>query len=139
MRRPPFSPREGVFSRGAGRQTVWTGLLIGGLALAVGAWYYFGGRANWQTMVFTSLAFAQIGQAFATRSNSGPVFPLRLRSNPLLLTMALTVFVLQLAVIYLPPLQSFFNTRALYPLDLAVAIGAGVLVFAVLAFGKTRR
>lgn len=139
MRRPPFSPREGVFSRGAARQIVWTGLLIGGLALAVGAWYYFSGRDNWQTMVFTVLAFAQIGQAFATRSNHASIFQLGLRSNPLLLSMALSVFFLQIAVIYLPPLQSFFNTAPLLPLDLVISLGIGLLVFAVIEFEKRRR
>ncbi len=139
MRRPPFSPREGVFSRGAARQIVWSGLLIGGLALAVGAWYYFSGRDNWQTMVFTVLAFAQIGQAFATRSNHASIFQLGLRSNPLLLSMALSVFFLQIAVIYLPPLQSFFNTTPLLPLDLVISLGIGLLVFAVIEFAKRRR
>ncbi len=129
MRRAPYSPREGVFSRGAARQTVWIGLLIGAIGLGLGAWYYFGGRENWQTMVFTSLAFAQIGQALATRSSNASLFQIGLRSNPVLLAMIGVVFVLQLMVVYLPPLQGFFETRPLTLVDILVALGAGVVVF----------
>ncbi len=136
MRRPPYSPKEGVFSRGAARQTIWTGLLIGGLALAIGAWYYFGGRENWQTMVFTSLAFAQIGQALAGRSSQASQLQTGLRSNPLMLAMILVVFVLQLSVVYLPPLQTFFYTQPLLPLDLLIALGIGLVVFTAIEVEK---
>jgi Ca2+-transporting ATPase len=60
MRRPPNSPGEGVFARGAGYQVAWVGIMIGSLALALGAYYFFTGRQQWQTMVFTFLAFAQV-------------------------------------------------------------------------------
>jgi P-type Ca2+ transporter type 2C len=136
MRRPPYSPEEGVLSRGAGVQTLWIGFLIGGLALAVGAWYFFGGQENWQTMVFTSLAFAQVGQALASRSSSASLFTIGLRSNPLMLGMVFAVIVLQLAVIYLPPMQSFFNTSPLSLVDLSVTVAIGLLVFAVIELQK---
>ncbi len=136
MRRPPYAPQEGVFSRGAGRQTAWIGLLIGGLALGLGAWYFYAGRENWQTLVFTALAFAQVGQALAARSSHASLFAIGLRSNPLMLGMVLVVTVLQLLVIYLPPLQGFFNTRPLGLLDLAVALAAGVVVFAAIEAQK---
>lgn len=136
MKRAPYSPREGVFSRGAARQTVWIGLLIGGLGLALGALYYFSGRENWQTLVFTSLAFAQIGQALASRSSTSSLFKVGLRSNPLMLVMILIVFVLQLLVIYLPPLQSFFVTTPLGIVDMLVAVGAGLIVFTAIELEK---
>jgi Ca2+-transporting ATPase len=136
MRRAPYSPREGVFSRGAGLQTAWIGVLIGALVLGVGSWYFFAGRENWQTLVFTALAFAQIGQALASRSGHASLFAIGLRSNPLMLAMVLSVAVLQLLVIYLPPLQAFFNTQALGVLDLGVALGTGVVVFAAIEAQK---
>jgi len=136
MRRPPYSPEEGVFSRGAGMQTAWIGALMGAIGLAVGAWYFFGGRANWQTQVFTSLAFAQIGQALATRSDHVSLFKMGLRSNPLLLGMALLVVGLQLLVVYFPPLQSFFDTMPLSVVDLGVALGIGLVMFAMIEVQK---
>jgi uncharacterized membrane protein (DUF485 family) len=50
--------------------------------------------------------------------------------------MVLTVFVLQLSVIYLPSLQSFFSTKPLSPVDLAIALAVGVIVFAAIEVGK---
>jgi len=136
MRRPPYSPQEGVFSRGAGIQTAWIGVLIGIVTLAVGAWYYFAGRSNWQTLVFTTLAFAQVGQALAARSHRQSLFTIGLRSNLLMLAMALVVVLAQLAVIFLPPLQLFFETQPLAPADLLVAIAVGLLIFAAIELEK---
>jgi len=58
MRRSPYSPKENIFSRGAGKHIAWVGTLIGALALGIGAWYFYAGRETWQTMVFTTLAFS---------------------------------------------------------------------------------
>ncbi len=136
MQRPPYSPDEGVFSRGAGRQTLWVGLLIGALGLGIGSWYYFDGRPEWQTMIFSSLAFAQVGQALASRSSRESLWTLGLGSNPLLLGMAALVTLLQLAVIYLPPVAAFFSVTPLSLPDLLVALGAGVLVVVALELAK---
>jgi Ca2+-transporting ATPase len=136
MRRSPYSPQEGVFSRGAGTQTVWVGALIATMGLGIGAWYFFGGRPEWQTMIFTSLAFAQIGQALASRSSRESLFALGLVSNPLLLGMAALVLILQLAVIYIPPMAAFFNVIPLGMVDLGIAFGAGILVFAGIEIEK---
>jgi len=139
MRRPPYSPKEGVFSRGAGLQTVWVGALIGALGLGVGAWYYFDGRPEWQTMIFTVLAFAQIGQALASRSTRESLFALGLTSNPLLLGMVMLVLGLQLAVIYFPPAAAFFNILPLGLTDLSIALGAGLAVFGLIEMEKLAR
>jgi Ca2+-transporting ATPase len=136
MKRPPYSPREGVFSRGALWQVLWVGTLIGLLALGLGSWYYFTGREQWQTMVFTFLAFAQVFQALASRSEKDSLFKIRLMSNRLLAGMALLVVLLQLAVLYVPFLESFFNIKPLSLCDLSIAISGGILVFLVMEVGK---
>jgi P-type Ca2+ transporter type 2C len=108
MKRKPYSPTEGVFSRGAGVQTLWVGVMIGALALGLGAWYFFTDRPEWQTMIFTSLAFMQVFQALAaariknrcSRSAFGATPPGRL---------ALLVVALQMMVIYVPALANFFE------------------------------
>ncbi|RPH55521.1 MAG: HAD family hydrolase, partial [Chloroflexi bacterium] len=139
MRRPPYSPQEGVFSRGAGTQTIWVGALIGAIGLGLGAWYYFAGRAEWQTMIFTSLAFAQVGQALASRSNKESLFALGLASNPLLLGMSALVLGLQLAVIYIPPVAAFFSVVPLGLADLGICVLAGLLVLAAIEIEKRFR
>ncbi|HSL44804.1 MAG TPA: cation-translocating P-type ATPase [Anaerolineales bacterium] len=139
MKRPPYSPKEGIFSRGAGAQVVWVGILIGALALALGAWYYFTGQEEWQTMVFSFLAFAQVFQALASRSAKDSFFKLGLSGNPLLAGMALLVVVLQLLVIYVPALASFFNVQPLSATDLLIAIGTASLVFLAIEVEKVLR
>jgi Ca2+-transporting ATPase len=139
MNRPPYSPKEGVFSRGAGIQVLWVGALIGALALGLGAWYYFNGREEWQTMVFSFLAFAQVFQALASRSQQDSFFKRGLSGNLLLAGMALLVTGLQLLVIYVPALSSFFNVVPLPGIDLLIAIGSGAVIFAAMEIEKAVR
>ena len=82
MQRPPNDPESGILSGRYGRQTALIGVAIGAIALAVGFAYHAADRPEWQTMVFTTLAFLQIGQALATRSSTEPIWRLGLRSNP---------------------------------------------------------
>ena len=139
MKRPPYSPKEGVFSRGGWLQVTWVGVLIGFLALALGAYYFFTGRAEWQTMVFTFLAFAQVFQALASRSSKESLFKIGLLSNPMLAAIAALVVALQLAVIYIPFLSDFFDVLPLSLCDLSIAAGAGVLVFVAMELEKIFR
>ena len=136
MKRKPYSPTEGVFSRGAGAQTIWVGVMIGALALGLGSWYFFTGRPEWQTMIFTSLAFMQVFQAFASRSSKESLFKMGLLSNPLLAGMGLLVVVLQMMVIYIPALAHFFEVIPLSGCDLAIAASMGVIVFTVMELEK---
>jgi len=136
MKRKPYSPTEGVFSRGAGLQTLWVGALIGALALGLGSWYFFSGRPEWQTMIFTALAFMQVFQALASRSAKESLFQQGLLSNPLLAGMAFAVLALQLAVLYIPVLANFFEVVPLNGLDLSIAAATGGLVFVAMEVGK---
>jgi Ca2+-transporting ATPase len=139
MKRPPYSPKEGVFSRGGLLQVTWVGGLIGALALALGAYYFFTGREEWQTMVFTFLAFVQVFQALASRSSKDSFFKMGLLSNPMLAAISLLVVALQLAVLYIPFLSVFFDVLPLSLCDLSIAAGAGVLVFVVMEVEKISR
>ena len=136
MKRKPYSPTEGVFSRGAGAQTIWVGVMIGALALGLGSWYYFTDRPEWQTMIFTSLAFMQIFQALASRSDKDSLFKIGVMTNPVLAGMALLVFALQMAVLYIPALANFFEVIPLSLCDLSIAAATGVVVFVVMEVSK---
>ncbi|MBN1145978.1 MAG: cation-translocating P-type ATPase [Anaerolineales bacterium] len=130
MKRPPYSPKQGIFSQGLGWQILWTGALIGSLALGVGYTYWrIDPGGYWQTMTFSTLAFAQLAQALASRSQKQTLFELGLRSNRPGMLLAVLVFALQMLVIYIPGLQSFLHTEPLSPGDLAISLAAGSLVF----------
>jgi Ca2+-transporting ATPase len=90
-------------------------------------------------MVFTSLAFMQVFQALASRSNKDSLFKMGVLSNPLLAGMALLVVVLQMMVLYVPALAHFFDVIPLSGCDLSIAAGTGVIVFAVMELEKRFR
>jgi len=113
MKRPPYKTSENIFGRGLGRDVLWVGLLMGIVSLSLGYWEWSVGLEYWQTMVFTTLTLAQMGNVLATRSERDSLFQIGLLSNkPLLGAVALT-FLLQMAVVYVPFLQGIFKTVAL--------------------------
>jgi Ca2+-transporting ATPase len=87
-------------------------------------------------MIFTTLAFAQIGQAVATRAAERPFASLDLRNNRLLLAMAMVVFGLQLLVIYVPFLDRFFNVTPLPPGELLLTLALGGIVYVAIEVSK---
>jgi P-type Ca2+ transporter type 2C len=135
MRRRPHSPRDGIFGGGMGLQAVWTGALIGVIALGVGFWYATAGLPQWQTMMFVTLGFLQVFQALATRSTTDSLFRIGLASNRPLLGIALAVVALQLIAIY-TPLAAFLGLMALAATDLLIAVGLGAALFAAVEFEK---
>lgn len=142
MKRPPRSRQASLFSDGVGSQIVWVGLLIGVVALAVGRLYFDPANpedTTWQTMMFTVLAFLQIGQALASRSSDVTFAALGIRSNPTLLWLAIVVFALQLVAIYVPFLDEFFQVVSLALPDLLLCIGLGSLAFVAIEAEKLLR
>jgi Ca2+-transporting ATPase len=139
MQRPPRGKEDAFFTVGMKRQIAWIGILIGLLALGIGYVYY---RAEgpdsrtWQTMIFSTLAFAQIGQALASRSSEVSIFTLGLRTNPTLLVVVLTTFLLQLVAIYAPFLDDFFHVVPLEIDELLMAMGLGMFVFMIIELEK---
>jgi Ca2+-transporting ATPase len=114
----------------------WVGALIGAVALGVGAWYYHQGRPEWQTMLFTTLAFLQIGQALATRSLRVSFFRLPLAGNRLLLALAAGVVGLQALVVATPLLEQFFSVVPLSLGEFALAAGLGSTAFIAIEIEK---
>jgi Ca2+-transporting ATPase len=129
MRRPPIPPGESIFARGVGAQMIRIGLIMGLVSIGVGYWGWTTGNANWRTMVFTTLTLTQMGNALAIRSSRDSLFTIGLLSNKPLLGAVLLTFVLQILVIYLPPLQNLLSVNALPPIELAISIVASTLIF----------
>lgn len=140
MKRPPHRPGDSLWAGGLGRQTIWTGVLIGAVALAVGFVYEAADRVEWQTMMFTTLASLQIFQAIGTRSNTESLRSLGWRSNPLMLGILGVVVGLQLVAVY-TPLNSFLDLEPLPLADLGVCVALGAMLLVVLEASKavTRR
>jgi len=140
MKRSPFEPNESVFSRGLGYEIIWIGILMGVISLGLG---YIGWlndpNGPWQTMVFTTMVLAQMGNALAIRSSQDSLFKIGIFSNRLMVFSVLLTFALQLTLIYIPFFQNIFRTQPLSPAELAICLAASVGIFAVIEIYKWLR
>ncbi len=141
MKRRPYPPGESVFARGLGLHVLWVGVLMGALTLGVGYAYWRAGDPAWQTMVFTTLAFAQMAHVMAIRAEMESTLAIGLLSNRWLAAAVAGTILLQLTVVYVPALNEVFNTVPLSPPALALCAGLAVVVFAAVELEKwaTRR
>ncbi|NJO45234.1 MAG: cation-translocating P-type ATPase [Oscillatoriales cyanobacterium RM2_1_1] len=134
MQRPPYNPRESIFARGLGLYMVRIGLIFSILTiilmvLAYGESQATGHPDRWKTMVFTTLCLAQMGHALAVRSSTKLTIQMNPFSNPYLLSAVTLTTVLQLMLIYLPPLREFFGTQILNMKELGLCLGFSSLIF----------
>ena len=138
MDRPPRRPDENIFGRGLWQRIAAAGLLTAIVALGLALWGHAQG-GPWQTMLFTSLTFLQLGDAFAVRSESASTFTLGLASNRFLFFAVLGMLGAQLGAIYLPPLQHLLGTDALGIVDLATVFAASTITFFAIEAEKLYR
>ena len=131
MKRPPYSSTESVFGRGAVPFIIGMGIVMSILALGVGVYFYRSGTEHWQTLLFTTLIFAQLALALGVRSEDNSLLEIGLLSNRSMLGAILLTIVLQLGVIYIPVFQRVFRTAPLSWQELAIALGVSVAVWVV--------
>jgi Ca2+-transporting ATPase len=73
----------------------------------------------------------------AIRSEKRSLFKLGIFSNIPLLAAVIGTVLLQLAVIYVPQLNTFFHTQPLSFAELMIAFGVSAIVFVVVELEKT--
>jgi Ca2+-transporting ATPase len=135
MQRGPHRPTDGLWANGLGERTAWVGALIGVATLVVGFSYYSMDLDQWQTMMFTTLAFMQVGQAFATRSSTESLRTIGLGTNRAMLGIAAGVIVLQFAAVY-TPLSEFLKLDSLSAIDMTICALMGIGLLAVIEIVK---
>lgn len=137
MRRLPRHPNESIFAKGLGIHIIWVGLFVGALTLATQFYLIDQQVSHWQTLVFTVLCFAQLWHVMAIKSETASVFSTGVFDNkPLLLAVTGTIG-LQLAVIYVPALNSYFHTEPLTAIELVLAFAISSVVLLVVELEKT--
>jgi len=138
MKNPPFSPRESIFAKGLGSYIVRIGIIFAIITIILMEWAYYHVQVvtgpeldpqRWKTMVFTTLCIAQMGHALAIRSNSRLTIEMNPLSNPYVLGSVVLTTILQMMLIYIPPLRAFFGTHWLSPIELAICFGFSALMF----------
>lgn len=136
MSRPPHQPHESIFARGLGSYMVRIGIVFAVVTIALMMWAHgyvqqvhpLENQDSWKTMVFTSLCVAQMGHALAVRSDTKLIVEMNLFSNPYLLWSVLVTTLLQLALVYVPPLQAFFGTSPLNLTEMLVCLAFSALI-----------
>ncbi len=136
MRHPPYRPGESVLARGTGRHVVWVGVLMTTLSLGVGLAFWRADLETWQTMVFSTVVFAQMAHVLAIRSSRDSLFRIGLRSNPQLLGAVGITVLLQLVVVYWPPVGGILGTVPLAPEELLLSAVLGLLVLCAVELEK---
>jgi Ca2+-transporting ATPase len=112
-----------------GAHIVWVGFLIGSVTLAMEAWTLHHDLPHWQTIVFTTIVVFQLFQCLAIRSERFSIFQIGFTTNrALILALAITVLA-QLAVIYIPVMNTVFKTQALSARELLLCFAVGSTVF----------
>jgi len=110
---------------------------MGALSLGLG---YIGWSddpgGSWQTMVFTTMVLAQMGNALALRSNRDSLFQIGVFSNRLMVYSVLLTLGLQLALIYIPFFQNIFKTQPLTVTQFAVCLVTSTLLFVIIEIYK---
>ncbi|MDJ0568503.1 MAG: cation-translocating P-type ATPase [Pleurocapsa sp. MO_192.B19] len=134
MNRPPVDHQASIFSGGLGLYIIRIGIIFAIITITLMTWAYNSAQASdnpdsWKTMVFTSLCIAQMGHALAVRSHERMTWELNPFSNPYLLASVVVTTLLQLMLIYVPPLRSFFGTEVLTGQQLLICFGFSLLVF----------
>jgi Ca2+-transporting ATPase len=89
-----------------------------------------------QTVAFTMITLFEIFRVFSCRSERHSIFKLGFFTNRWLVYAAIASVLMQMAVVYLPPLQSAFNTVALSPMDWALVLPLSLTGFVALELAK---
>lgn len=128
MKRPPRDPEEGVFAKGRGYFIIIFGLIIGLTVLFFQA-FSIRSEMSWQTMVFTALVLGRMAVVVAVRSEYDSLFKIGLFSNKPLIGAVLLTVILQLSVVYIPTLNSIFQTEPLSLKELLLTIFISSVIF----------
>ncbi|MGP9694780.1 HAD-IC family P-type ATPase [Brachybacterium sp. AOP25-B2-12] len=139
MRRPPRSPREGILSRAGLVRIAYVSLLLG--AVTIGAFSLTAstgaGLEVARTVAVNTLVVAQILYLLASRFTSGTSLRAELlTTNPISWLCIGVMLLLQLAFVYLPPMQVAFASAPVGWMGWVLPLAAGVLVLAVVEVDK---
>ena len=128
MRRSPRSSTESIFGGGTTRFIATFGLLLSVVAIASGFLLWNADDGSWQSVLFTTLIFAQLGLALEIRSERQSLARAGLFSNKAMLGAVGLGVVGQLALLYVPFLQRVFGTEALDAMHFGYALAATATV-----------
>jgi Ca2+-transporting ATPase len=126
MKRPPRDPKERMMSR-----QMLAEILVTGSVICAGVLFLFmislpSGGTMAMTMAFTSMVIFELVRIQSIRMR----YRMKFFSNQKLVGALLLSVMLQLLVVYAPPLQAVFRTAALGPVEwMEIALVSGIILF----------
>ncbi|MGW4964074.1 cation-translocating P-type ATPase [Nonomuraea sp. NPDC004186] len=129
MATPPRPPSQSILGAGLWQRLIRIAVILTAVTLGVAIWAHQTGRP-WQSMAFFALGATQLGVALGSRTRPGTL------ANPTLLLAVVGALVLQLAGLYLPPLQELLGTQPLALGDLLIVGALSVLGYAAVRLDR---
>jgi Ca2+-transporting ATPase len=126
LQRPPRPPSEGILTRRTVAEIAVIGTLITSGCLILALWASAHQRP-WQTLLFTTLALAQLGVALTTRSDRTPCWRMAPAGNPFLFIAVVASVGATVAAVYLPGLSVLLATTPLRPAELVLSLGVAAV------------
>ncbi len=127
MRRPPTARGASLFGADGGRLILVRGTVLTVLTLVPTYLLWRAGDAAWQTVLFTSIAFAELAGGFAMRSEDRPLWRLGAFSNRSLVGAVMLTVTLQVLLVTVPPVRGVLGLRAMgqahWLLSVVIAMG----------------
>jgi Ca2+-transporting ATPase len=125
MSRPPRAPDEPVVTRGRAMLMVAQGAFIAFCSLLAFIFVLYvekEGLGRARTAAFVVLACSQLFHAFNCRSMTESIFKIGVFTNSSLVLATFVSFLLQMAVVYVPPLRMVFKTEILGLFDWVLVV-----------------
>jgi Ca2+-transporting ATPase len=138
LHRAPRPPQEGILTRRGGLEVLVLGTTVAASCLGLAHWAITQERP-WQTMLFSTLALAQLGIALTTRSDRCAVWRMSPAGNPFLYTAVGSSAAGLLAAIYLPGLHDLFGTTPLSLSQLGLCLAVAALPAVLIEITKAVR
>ncbi|MCL2823220.1 MAG: HAD-IC family P-type ATPase, partial [Polyangiaceae bacterium] len=138
MSRVPRDSSEPLLSRYFLWRIMFVSMLIGGLTLALSVWLLRNGHpeAEVRTVTLQAIVLCQAFHLFNCRSIRKPVYAVGFRGNRAIFVVWALMLLLQVAVVYLPFMNSIFHTVPLEPKAWLPPTVLGLIVFVVVEIEK---
>jgi Ca2+-transporting ATPase len=120
MDQRPRPPSETILGAGLWQRILRVGTVVAAVTIGVGIWAHATDRP-WQTLTFLALGVTQLAVALGSRAQPGT------RANPMLFAAVGAALILQLAGLYLAPLQSLLGTQPPAITDLIIVTAVSTL------------
>jgi Ca2+-transporting ATPase len=130
MDRPPTPLGESLLGSDRGRRILSRGAALTVLTIVPTYLLWNAGDDAWQTVLFTTIAFAELAAGFAMRSERLPLWRLGLLTNKMLVAAVAGTVVLQVALVAIAPARDLLGLEPLDAWHWALAAGIALAYYA---------